>query len=134
MAVLKYRDETDNRFKELDISLISKQHTYTATEKIIGTWLNGKPIYERTLSFTTPTTAGDITELNAFAETVDAIINYFGYLTCSAGRIPIPFSNGTTWFACIHVTNANHFSWRGNSSSLGAPATICFQYTKKEDN
>ena len=66
MAVLKYRDETDNRFKELDISLISKQHTYTATEKIIGTWLNGKPIYERTLSFTTPTTAGDITELNAF--------------------------------------------------------------------
>jgi hypothetical protein len=32
-------------------------HTYSTTEQVVGTWIDGKPIYEKTISFTNQTSS-----------------------------------------------------------------------------
>lgn len=52
--VVQYTKSTDlpNSFKPsmLNIKSIVPQHNYSTEEKIVGTWIDGKPIYEKTIN------------------------------------------------------------------------------------
>lgn len=43
---------------------INKLHTYSTEEKVVGTWNNGKPLYEKTIVTTTPKVITDGTTAN----------------------------------------------------------------------
>lgn len=50
----------------------SKYHKYSADEQIVGEWIDGKPIYEKTITLTKPSTVGvhGFTDIGASVDTV----------------------------------------------------------------
>lgn len=66
---------------------------YSTKETRIGTWIDGKPVYQQTFSFMSPSTE---TADNAFSvPNIGSLIQLYGYMDINGGFIPIPFYNGT---------------------------------------
>ena len=108
-------------------------HHYSTDEKVVGTWIDGKPLYERTITgnisgtaYTTITPAGwtDISE----------IVKMFG--VCMA-------SNGTANAIGTYRPNTDWYSWFMASPTdvahqvgpafTGGKYTVTLQYTKTTD-
>lgn len=110
-------------------------HNYSTDEQIIGTWFDGKPIYEKTyeINSTTGLTIGthriDITDLN-----VETCIDVSG--GADIGTALLPFSitmSGNSLNAYIEV-NENDTKLLYNSSWNITSGAIVIQYTKTTDS
>ena len=139
-----------NKFNKSDI--------YSTTEKVIGCWTDGRPIYQKNINFNLPSKPDPYTEnqgieqnypLNlSISSVVDAQI-----LVLANTTWPVKGNNYTTrilsdgtldWFRWgvkpnTATTYANHlvFQWH-NTSSLdtaffGCPAILILRYTKTTD-
>lgn len=76
-------------------------HTYSTTEQVIGTWIDGKPLYEKTVTFGT-VPAGSVNYLIDFTIlTVDNLINIdcIAYSSNSYFRLPVPLLQSEALFA-----------------------------------
>lgn len=61
-------------------------HHYSTSEKVIGTWIDGKPLYEKTFNLTSGITIGGYTNI-ALDTTTNKIKNLDGYIERSNGAI-----------------------------------------------
>jgi hypothetical protein len=112
-------------------------YNYSTTEKQVGTWIDGKPIYQKTLtgSFTVQSdaryyqTIEDITSLN-----VDALIGYDGYILDGTVYKPMNIADKysasitydiNTKLLCVVITN-----WPTSAQKSYA---ITIRYTKSTD-
>lgn len=114
---IQYTKKTDEAIA------IGSDTDYSTTEKIVGTWIDGKPLYQKTFEFDSPVNliAGDWGATNIPIGNIDKIIHSVGY------------SNSTT-------------SWEGLSATvdIGSYVNLIFfrdikvfkvtlQYTKTTD-
>lgn len=94
---------------------------YSLDEKIIGTWINGKPVYQKTFTDTVPTftspnnSALDPATLNiAMNCSVDVFISVSGFVQTVAGNyVPFPFTETTkniTYKESSSATTLNSYS------------------------
>jgi len=116
-------------------------HHYSTTEQVIGTWIDGKPVYEKTIYCTiasgsetnTPHGISDISQIIS----IDAV-------TIKASNTnedfrPIPFTYATSstdskWYAGVTITKNNVYIEAGQS--FGNRHTACYvvlKYTKTTD-
>ena len=69
----------------------SRSDLYSTDEKIVGCWIDGKPIYQKAFTFTTPsTTQGNVCDLSANAD-IKALISYGGCIDYGASGEMLPF-------------------------------------------
>lgn len=66
---------------------IIPQHEYSTEEKVVGKWIDGKPIYEKTFEIGTKSSNYTFT-----IENLDKIINYTGNCIVSSYNRPIPYN------------------------------------------
>jgi len=113
---------------------------YSTDEKVIGVWIDGKPLYQKTIIDTMPNnvTSGtmankkiDVSSLN-----IDKFANWFGMMKTSTGWCMLPHVDGS-----CNVTDGLNYNdsdstlWlrNGNSFYNGATAYVTIQYTKTTD-
>lgn len=103
-------------------------HHYSTSEQVVGTWIDGKPLYEITLtgstgaSINTYKTIGQIQNLESIAQA-------YGYVKATYYE-PIPKPNLT-----IHISygNGDVNTYFTSNSYQNKPVTITVQYTKTTD-
>lgn len=69
---------SEEEITELPTATESSYHNYSTEEKIIGTWVDGKPIYEKTLIFNNQYLASGFTDLAHGIDNIDIYIDLKG--------------------------------------------------------
>lgn len=126
------------------IETLTDYTKYSSTEKIIGTWIDGKPIYRKVITGTVLTT-GVLTSILTGTYT-DTIINFDVHVNDPSKNLwfeaPMRFEEGTNWYQLYtFVTqgipkNADQTSVVVNANSSnstywdGCIATLIIDYTK----
>ena len=114
---------------------------YSTTEQQIGTWIDGKPLYQKTFSSTTPATANtnaDIITDDVFA-IVEACFITIGYILQDEGQYGITFydineGKEAAYASRVWISTFSK-SIRGSvgASLVSCPIVISVQYTKTTD-
>ena len=108
-------------------------HNYSTNEQIVGTWIDGSPIYEKTIQ-ATPTTgdyAIDISALN-----IDVVVDLWGISkqSISAGRyhsIKVPYCYDTNDRALVYYqSDTGYLKLVGSSANINNEWHIIIRYTK----
>ena len=127
----------------------SKSDLYSTTEKIIGCWTDGKPIYQKIVTISMPECETMGTPVYGWADIgapVDYCVNIFGFLFLSSSSILIPVNylmkqwDGTFCFFTGRALSHTHSSnpdtvevAHSNPGWNGFEAKIVVQYTKTTD-
>lgn len=101
-------------------------HHYSTSEKVIGTWINGKPIYERVIDFTEFQGS-----TNQWITTPVNIPNGEYVVSCGFAQHPSLSSNFLYWVFCRFDSSGNLQAWFNGSTYYYARCKI--QYTKSTD-
>ena len=133
VIILKYTKTTDTPGSGKYVPSGAPAVHYSTDEEIIGTWIDGKPIYEITATGTTPNTYDSWVELINLNCTVENVIYHYGtikrgdnesypgtYLGDYASLFKV-FSNGSVQIRIKDNYLPNH------------PYTFTIQYTKATD-
>ena len=126
--------------KKTTVGDIQKNANYSTTEQVIGTWIDGKPLYRKMLEDTIPATSTDntastksisISSLNA--ETI--IVNFaFSYNSQYNSYAPMPCFVGQNLATRITVDGSNVTIRNYSTVFNGLPIKICISYTKSTDS
>ncbi len=117
------------------ISFVENAQVYSQEETVIGTWIDGKPLYRKTISFNMPSQAGsayqicDLTYLN-----IENVSFLNGICNFSSNSFTIMSSYAApTTYAYIYVSdNFLQVNFAG-TSFLSRPCTATLEYTKTTD-
>lgn len=113
---------------------LNPSNDYSTDEKAVGTWIDGKPIYQKTINFgTLPNADTKLVDMNI--SNIDRIISYSGLAVSSTGIMTIPnvsIENNlqyavNLWFTSTQIRIITAFD-RSNFT-----AYITIQYTKTTD-
>lgn len=118
------------------------ENQYSTEEQLVGTWIDGKPLYQKTVEFTTPS-KNSIQEYSYLPEipfsSIDKIISVDGWCVRVDGwRAPILFNTSNVLFFSVdwHKSNQKIYFYVSTSDTIGTanqPATLTFRYTKTTD-
>lgn len=111
---------------------------YSTTEKIVGTWIDGKPIYQKTVEFTTPSAASD--QPFSYLPTIpftdmDILIKVEGRVNRSDGWIApcgLVIDNYTKFYFDLNK-NIQRIYFGLGTRTVNQPAYLTFYYTKTTD-
>ncbi len=121
-------------------------HEYSTQEKVVGTWIDGKPIYEKTFHCNNFNVSNTISYTNIMLRAgIDQCISATGtmlwdYDQSYANKLRLPFImclNGA--FINIDIienTNSDYFqirAWRSSGSTNVGNVYVTLQYTKTTD-
>lgn len=107
---------------------------YSTTEKIIGTWIDGKPIYRKVLNIGTP--SDKRTYPTHGISNLENVIKLYGFCyTDGTARQTIPMTY-TNWEIFAYDTTDTIFTLNFSTNQWNANPTnvhIIFEYTKTTD-
>lgn len=111
--------------------------TYSTDEVRIGTWIDGKPIYRRTITTTVPNINNQWAAVVSNITGIDNITKLNGIIVGGDGRkISIPYYESTSYFYSLSFQpNANQIQIYGNGAAAfsGKTLYIIVEYTKTTD-
>lgn len=113
---------------------VADPNTYSTDEVRIGTWIDGKSIYRKCLSYT-----GDITNgLNVQhgITNLDKMIKLYGYFINVSSQGLLPFNNkNTNYIIDFDNITSTKFTWTvGSGFNLSdIPIVVVMEYTKTTD-
>lgn len=117
---------------------------YSTTEQVVGTWINGKPLYRKVFTAYMPTTSADGTyanNLTEYATNIEYAWIVAHWTTDSSGQNqPLPYFTNSGYFAKAFITNNQgtngykYFVANAIKAFNGQPITVIVQYTKSTDN
>ena len=125
-------------------SVQPRYHKYSTEEQIVGEWIDGSPIYEKTYSFTTSSTAGEAVNVNLANENMAKIIDVDAFVFWGASTknyVPLIYADFKDF---SNVSNMGNYYTSGSSSSniltvkvygsnfLGKDGYATIRYTKSE--
>ena len=106
---------------------------YSTTETVIGTWIDGKPIYRKVFHITNPQTSN--ADYDLVSNVLEHVIKLYGYMeTTNNPKIPIPQTDSSSTYSVIFVTTSGKI--RGRFAFIGAVPTsvyVVVEYTKTTD-
>lgn len=131
---MRIKDYIKRLFEINNKKLLENKYNYSLEEQVVGTWIDGKPVYQKTFSTITPSVKDtnldiiDLSELN-----IDKSLNIDGIVINSSGyKYPIN----------IHIHDADYLScWfrptsiamRVSEFNVNIPFNLTIQYTKTTD-
>jgi hypothetical protein len=107
---------------------------YSTEEKIIGTYIDGKPIYRITIVGTTGATSGTVnTTILLKNKVCDRLLKYYGHVILENTKWSIPASeiNGATPVRMYN--NGEILGLQINKDYISLPLEITLEYTKTTD-
>ena len=117
---------------------LKDMNVYSTEEKIVGTWIDGKPIYRKVISSTLSNTLTGLVEIAHNIQNIETPIRIvFGKATVpgSSNSITIPSQYDSTTFIQLGAfsdTYVQLFAGSTNWTSL-KEITLCLEYTKTTD-
>lgn len=116
---------------------ISPMNNYSTDEKVIGTWVDGKPVYQKTFTFTTSNFDDDQSFLlsNYGINNVDTVCKVDCFVRQSIGAVPLTYAVSGNERVTIYFINNNNTLVIGHFGtwSRSLPGYITLQYTKTTD-
>lgn len=106
---------------------------YSTEEQVIGTWIDGKPIYRKVINSTCPSELSTWKTLSSNLN-ADEILSYTGYIEFSTSEHKL-LANGTpqfTYFQLNKTSNELQIATLDNGF-FGKPITVIIEYTKTTD-
>lgn len=126
-----YFNEDASQFNDLIETIItsssSDYHVYSTNEKVVGRWIDGKPIYEKTFVFNNSVTIGKVWTATGFTITNGSFI---------INSILMRFNNNGTIAHSVNIlpsTGAITLSTDSDYTNLTAGSTLTVQYIKTTD-
>ena len=132
------------------LNQFDKSNLYSTSEKMIGQWMDGRPVYQKTFSFGALTnTTGKLELRKSIGSSVDKLIRAFGYAGFSEGEgyVSIPeamqdgYPNGQPQYigvgAWTNAASANQntvFLIYNGQLSWVTESYVTIQYTKTTDS
>lgn len=115
---------------------INGLETYSTTEKRVGTWIDGKPLYRKVVSMTVPTTSTNGTAVDGdttIGSNIDVSFVEFGYIILNQNKWTLPASLDEYYTTTF--TNAGNTLKIRNALTVfsGKTAYISVLYTKTTD-
>lgn len=135
----EYKDRVD--FKKATIKgkeVATKEdikQNYSTKEQVIGTWIDGKPIYRKVVSFTTGSSAGDL-DIPHGISNFEHIINAYGYTHRTSDNecrlIPSFYRNSSNdlYAIVIYLISATKVQLSYGSQRTNMKGYIVLEYTK----
>lgn len=124
------------------VEALPAENIYSTEETRIGTWIDGKPLYQVTIQTTLPTTSSpsSSTLLYTYNANVETVVKISGIYT-SAGVSNfnmIPYARGDQYINIIYYPSNYHNEARNQfrvilTVGLGSTVFITMQYTKTTD-
>lgn len=111
-------------------------HHYSESEQVIGTWVNGKPLYEKILHVTAAITNGS-TQVYHYISNLGDVISISGRCryNSTSEMLPIPYvSSNSNYFIQIGNVDSTKFTiYPGSGFTSLNDVYITLQYTKSTD-
>jgi hypothetical protein len=106
---------------------------YTTSEKKIGTWIDGKPIYRKTIDFGELPNA-TLKSVSHQIANLDKCIKIQGIATSPSNLIPLPYIwiNNTTYDIVLYVDKAK-VNIQTGINRTGLHGYVTLDYTKTTD-
>lgn len=133
-VTVQYTKTTDSAVE------IGDDTDYSTTEKIVGTWIDGKPIWQKTLEISNPSNSWTPVTLSSLGIENSELVFKVGSATfiTSTGDIIGEHCFGNTSFATCMVadnssgsSSASHCLWfKWSTTSTMSKAIVTLQYTK----
>lgn len=119
--------------------MVTNGLVYSTTEQVVGRWIDGKPLYQKTARYTI-TSRAEATILNMPIDlaNLDSVVNVWGTGSWSGGYYLIPLGTGsstvgTVTFGAVTSTYAQLRISGNQAISAGEVITFTVQYTKTTD-
>jgi hypothetical protein len=107
--------------------------SYSTNETVIGTWVDGKPIYRKVIQITNPQTSN--ADYGIVSNVMSSLVNLYGYMKMGNGVIlPTPQTDSDSTYSVLFVQSNG--TLRGRFSYINiAPAEVyvVVEYTKTTD-
>lgn len=114
--------------------LSTRNHAYSNNEQIVGTWTNGKPLYEKTLEF--EASSSSWTDYPHGISNIDKIYfaeGMYHRTTETEAYFGLQYSDSSTTIFSLSVDSSN-IHYRINNSSFGSGTmNVTLRYTKTTD-
>lgn len=109
---------------------------YSTTEQVIGTWIDGKPIYQKTWSLTSPSGSSGTSIIDMSSIPVDNIIQMDGMIATTENVTPHGGGSFVLWFRTASSTQTPKnciMCTVSNSAYRNATMYVTLRYTKTTD-
>ena len=132
--------ELNEKINNLDLtSSGSNLDVYSTEEQVVGTWINGKPIYRKSYELSTGSSAGGTQYYDIGAENIGLVTSVHG--TCywgsgNDGSTMIPFRNSDNDYCklwCADNVNTKKRNIIIQSSNANRLVYVHIEYTKTTD-
>ena len=114
---------------------VANKNIYSTTETRIGTWINGKPLYRKVLSITTPSSTSN-TQITTFDSTYN-IQNFYGKVLISTSQqlLDLNFYFSEQYNIATYVIQNTHaINMKvGSAAYTSQNGYITIEYTKTTD-
>ena len=112
--------------------IVDDLNTYSTTEKKIGTWIDGKPIYEKTINSTVANIQNEINNIG-----IDTLIYHYGWAQSNYGFIwtfPNLYNDESGYISDFHRTTDKKFVVNFREFYRDTdPVFMILKYTKTTD-
>lgn len=114
-------------------------HNYSTDEQVVGTWIDGKPLYEKTIAIEKNTLSSGEHTYNHGIANVDLIFAENGFGKGSTGYnfpVPNPHGSWTQWGVGLYDITTTEFKMYFGSNLINRGVDyiyLTFAYTKTTD-
>ena len=118
-------------------SVMSRRFKYSTTEQVVGEWIDGKPIYQTTVSYGALPNAA-VKDVSHGISNIDKIISYYAISSNASGvacNLPCATGGGTADVKPIGCTvdKTNIHVWCFDDRTAYINTYVTIQYTKTTD-
>ena len=108
---------------------------YSTNEMVIGKWIDGKPLYRRVMSVTTPSSSGSWVNVGETLSNIDKVVNIDGVFYGGDGRaMSIEYGQAGWQLSVSYNPDASHMQILvGRDAWQNKSAYIIIEYTKSTD-
>lgn len=104
---------------------------YSTEEQVVGTWIDGKPLYQKTIVTNSPSTSATIfvtMDSNVDIQSIECKLN-----ENESYRFSVPFYVASQTFASIYIRNRYALEWVSSSQYFNKECIVTVRYTKTTD-
>lgn len=105
---------------------------YSLEEQVIGSWIDGKPLYQKTLEVIMPSKQGTVQVISLADLNIDNAVNYTGLIQYQDNRWT-QVTSATETYVCFYIRDNGLYVNFNTDNYVNKPAHITIQYTKTTD-
>lgn len=110
---------------------ITALDNYSTEEQVVGTWIDGKPLYQKTIITNSPSTSATIfltMDSNVDIQLIECKLN-----ENESYRFNVPFYVTSQTFASIYIMDRYKLEWVSSEQYYNKECIVTVRYTKTTD-